>query len=149
MSLSIRQFIASRLSQAAALACLAMLAVLFSCGAAQEPTIQSAEQDLKQGNYPAAITAFNHLLSSNPNDAQAEYGLLRAYLETGKYAETETAAKKFLAAHSDAHRVRLALGEAYAATGRYTEALAEFDGAGKGAPGATKLRGEWRRAEML
>ena len=149
MLFSVRQIIANRLSQAAALVCLAMLAVLFSCGAAQEPTIQAAEQDLKQGNYPAAITAFTRLLTSNANDAQAEYGLLRAYLETGKYAEAETSAKKFLAAHSDAHRVRLALGEVYVTTGRYTEAIAEFERVSKEASGAAKFRGELRRGETL
>jgi tetratricopeptide (TPR) repeat protein len=128
-------------------ACLAFLALLFSCGAAQEPTLQSAEQDLKQGNYQAATAAFNRLLASHP--APAQRGLLRAHLETGRYQEAEAAAKKFLAGRGDDAQLRLALGEVYAATGRYAEAIAEFEQAGKSAQGAARLRSELRRGELL
>jgi tetratricopeptide (TPR) repeat protein len=133
----------------AALALCFSLVSLFSCGAAQEPTIQSAEQELKRGNYQAAITAFNRLLNAKPADAQAQQGLLRAYLETGRYREAEEAAKKFLSGGSQAAPARLSLGEAYAATGRYAEAINEFEQAGKSAPGVARLRGELRRGELL
>jgi tetratricopeptide (TPR) repeat protein len=149
MSFSIRQLITKRRLQATALVCLCLLAIFFSCNATQEPTIQSAEQELKRGNYQSAITSFNRLLGSNPADAQAQQGLLRAQLETGRYREAEEAAKKFLAARAEAWQARAALAEVYAATGRYSEALAEFERVSKEAQGPARLLSELRRGELL
>jgi tetratricopeptide (TPR) repeat protein len=129
-------------------ASLVLLALLFSCSAAQA-TIQSAEQDLRQGNYQQAIVTFNSLLAQNPGDLQAQRGLLQAYLETGKYAEAEEAARRFLGARSDNAPVRLALGEVYATTGRYAEAIAEFVQVSRQAQGTLRLRSELRRGELL
>ncbi|HZS07178.1 MAG TPA: tetratricopeptide repeat protein [Blastocatellia bacterium] len=123
--------------------------LVIACAAAQAPTIQSATDELNRGNYQSAITAFNRLLSSNPNDAQAQAGLLRAYLETGKYAEAEEAAKKYISANSGNDQAHLALGEVYATTGRYAEAIAEFEKTGTSKQAVVKLRGDLRRAEML
>ena len=123
--------------------------LVLACAAAQAPSVQSATDELRRGNYANAVAAFNRLLSANANDAQAQAGLLRAYLETGKYSEAEEAAKKYLAANNGNDQARLALGEVYAATGRYADAIAEFEKAGKSAQGATKLRSDLRRAEML
>lgn len=123
--------------------------LLIACAAAKAPTLQSAGDDLKRGNYELAITAFNRLLSTNANDQQAQAGLLRAYLETGKYAEAEEAAKKFIAARGDNAAAHLALGEALAATGRYNEAITEFGKAGQTNQAVVKLRADLRRAETL
>jgi cellulose synthase operon protein C len=110
-------------------------ALLFapSCASAQEATIESAEEELKQGKYASAAAAFTKLLQADPKDGRAQKGLLTAYLETGQYKETERDARKFAAAAENEAQARLMLGEALAATGRYAEAIAEFDRAAKAA----------------
>jgi cellulose synthase operon protein C len=123
--------------------------LLISCAAAQNHTIESAQEELQKGKYEAAMTSFNRLLQANPNDAAAQKGLLQAYLETGRYAEAERDAKKFAGTKANEPVMRLMLGEVYAMTGRYTEAVAEFEGARKSADAATKLRAELRRGEVL
>ena len=135
----------SRTRKAIAHATLLSVALLCSCAAAQAPTVQSAEQNLKQGNYQAAIAAFSRL----GDDPAAQRGMLQAYLETGRYQEAEEAARKFLAARGGDAGLRTALGEALAATGRYPEAIAEFERAAQGAAGAARLRAELRRGELL
>ncbi len=116
-----------RLSLLLLLCLSAAFIVLGACVAAQEVTIESAEDELKQGKYPSAIAQFNRLLTSNANDERAQYGLLRAYLETGKYSEIETTAKKLLTGKADNHRARLLLAEVFALTGRYSEAISEYE----------------------
>jgi tetratricopeptide (TPR) repeat protein len=137
------------ISGALALLLLACSLFFLSCAAAQAPTLQSADDELKRGNYPQAITGFNRLLSTTPNDTKAQAGLLQAYLETGKYKEAEETSRKFLTANAGNAVAHLALGEVYAATGRYAEAISEFDQAGKSTEAARKLRADLRRAEML
>src|SRR5882724_6479147 len=73
---------------------------------------QSMDDDLRHGNYQAAIAAYNQALQTNPSDRQAQAGLLKAYLETGKYSEAETSAKQFLSKGSDS-RIHYYLGEVY------------------------------------
>ncbi len=121
-----------------------VLLLLTACAAAQAPTLEDALEELKKGKYPEAITALNRLLSTNPNEAEAQAGLLRAYLETGKYKEAETAAKKF-----NSERAKLALAEVYASTGRYNEAINEFERIGRTAKDTVKHRADLRRAELL
>ena len=53
-----------------------LLLLLTACAAAQAPTLEDALEELKQGKYPEAITAFNRLLISNPACASASLGLL-------------------------------------------------------------------------
>ena len=118
--------------------------IFAACAAAQAPTLDEALEQLTKGEYAEAVTAFNRLLSANPNEAKAQAGLLRAYLETGKYQEVETAAKKFNSVDA-----KLALGEVYAATGRYNEAIAEFERIGRTAKDTPKHRADLRRAELL
>src|SRR5262245_33007061 len=97
--------------------CLIFL-LLISCAAAQNHTIEAAEEELQQGKYSAAITSFTRLLQANPNDAAAQKGLLQAYIETGQYAEAERDAKKFLGVKANEPQMqlmlRLMLGEVYA-----------------------------------
>ena len=121
-----------------------VLLMLTACAAAQAPTLEDVLEELKAGKYPEAITQLNRLLAANPNEAEAQAGLLRAYLETGKYKEAETAAKKF-----NSERAKLALAEVYAITGRYNEAIAEFERIGRTAKDTIKYRAELRRAELL
>jgi cellulose synthase operon protein C len=121
-----------------------LLLMLTACAAAQAPTLEDALEELKQGKYPEAITALNRLLTTNPNEAEAQAGLLRAYLETGKYKEAEAAAKKY-----NSERAKLALAEVYAITGRYNEAIAEFERISKTAKDTVKHRADLRRAELL
>jgi tetratricopeptide (TPR) repeat protein len=126
--------------------------LLISCAAAQNYTIEAAQEELEQGKYAAAITSFNRLLQANPNDADAQKGLLQAYLETGQYAEAEREAKKFLGSTGrtgQTGQTNLLLGEVYAATGRYSEAIAEFEKAGNTTKAELKLRADLRRAEIL
>ncbi|MBS1807053.1 MAG: tetratricopeptide repeat protein [Acidobacteria bacterium] len=124
--------------------CSVVLLLLTACAAAQAPTLEDALEELKQGKYPEAITALNRLLAANPNEAVAQAGLLRAYLETGKYKETEEAAKKF-----NSNEAKLALAEVYALTGRYNEAINEFDRISKAAKDTIKYRADLRKAELL
>lgn len=121
-----------------------VLLLLTACAAAQAPTLDDALEELKKGNYTEAITALNRLLATNPNEAAAQAGLLRAYLETGKYKEAEDAAKKF-----NSHEAKLALAEVYAITGRYNEAINEFDRISKAAKDTVKHRADFRRGELL
>ncbi|MCI0336553.1 MAG: tetratricopeptide repeat protein [Acidobacteria bacterium] len=128
--------------------CLIFL-LLVSCAAAQNQNIDSAEEELKQGKYSAAITSFTRLLQANPNDGAAQKGLLQAYLETGQYTEAERDAKKFLGSQVNEAQTRLMLGEIYAITGRYNEAIAEFEKARNTKEAAIRLRADLRRAEVL
>jgi tetratricopeptide (TPR) repeat protein len=132
--------------------------LLISCAAAQNQTIESAEDELKSGKYSAAVVTFTNLLQKNPNDGRAQRGLLKAYLETGQYVEAERDAKKFLGSKENeaqstqstqSSQIRLMLGEVYATTGRYNEAIAEFEKARNVGEIATRLRADLRRAEIL
>jgi tetratricopeptide (TPR) repeat protein len=118
--------------------------LLTACAAAQAPTLEDALEELKSGNYAEAITQLNRLLTTNPNEAEAQAGLLRAYLETGKYKEAEAVAKKY-----NSEQAKLALAEVYAITGRYNEAIAEFERIGRTAKDTNKHRADLRRAELL
>src|SRR3954471_5547398 len=111
----------------------------------------SGEAELKKGDYENAIKSFTTRLAVNGADAEAEAGMLRAYLETGRYAEAETAGKKFLIKNPNAARVRHQLAEVLAMTGRYSEAIIEFERAATDAPKspADKLWSDLRRAEIL
>lgn len=127
----------------------AYFSFIVACAAAQAPTLQSADDELRRGNYQQAISGFTRLLSANANDTAAQAGLLRAYLETGKYAEAEDAAKKFITASVSNAAALLALGEVYAATGRYNEAITQFGMAARSNQAMVRLRAELRRAETL
>ena len=122
-----------------------VVVLLFTaCAAAQAPTLEDTLEELKQGKYAESITNLNRLLTANPNEVEAQAGLLRAYLETGKYKEAEAAAKKF-----NSEKAKLALAEVYAITGRYNEAINEFERISRTAKDAIKHRADLRRAELL
>jgi cellulose synthase operon protein C len=121
-------------------------------------TTQTAEgpgyAELKKGDYDQAVKLLTARLAANPNDAEAESYLLRAYVETGRYAELEASAKKFLLKNPEAGLVRHQLGEAYSQTGRYAESIAELETAAanlekSGAPIDKKFSSDLRRAEVL
>src|SRR3954451_7943483 len=84
--------------------------------AAQAADELSGAAELKKGDYENAIKLLSARLAAKPADAEAETGLLRAYLETGRYPETESAARKFLIKNPDAAGVRHQLAEALAMT---------------------------------
>ena len=108
------------------------------------------QAELRKGDYQSAIKLLTARLAANPGDADAETGLLRAYLETGRYLEAETGARKFLVRNAGAAGVHHQLGEVLAITGRYAEAIAEFERANNAAKSsADKLAGDLRRAEIL
>lgn len=120
--------------------------IVCACVAAQETTIESAEEELKQGKYDSAITQFNKLLTAKADDEQAQQGLLRAYLETGKYTETEAIAKKYLASKPTNNAARLALAEVEALTGRYAEAIKDFERVSQQIDEAVKKAGDKEEA---
>src|ERR1041385_4069756 len=62
--------------------------------------------ELKKGNYENAVRLLTAQLTSNPNDADAETNLLRAFIETGRYTDAENSAKKFLLKSPEAGTVR-------------------------------------------
>lgn len=137
-----------RFSWLAALAAAAMLLCL-ACVSAQDQDSEAAQTELKQGKYSAAIASFTKLLQADPKDADAQKGLLTAYLETGQYKEAEREARKFLAAAEAPLSTRLLLGEVLAISGRYNEAIAEFARAEKAEETAVKIRAMLRRGEIL
>jgi tetratricopeptide (TPR) repeat protein len=106
--------------------------------------------ELKKGDYESAIKLLSGRLTTNPNDAESQSALLRAYIEIGRYLEAETSAKKFLLKTPTAAAVRHQLAEILAKTGRYTEAISEFARAGADTKSpAEKLQSDLRRAETL
>ena len=129
--------------------CLLLLFCLLSCASAQNPDIETAEEELRQGKYPSAIISFTRLLQLNQHDPRAQKGLLQAYLETGQYVEAEREAKKYVNTKETEAHSRLILGEVDAITGRYKEAIAEFEKASNTDQVAIKLRADLRRAEIL
>ena len=131
------------------LTCSAALTVALSCVSARSQDIESAEEELRQGKYTAAIAAFNKLLQADPKDARAQWGLIQSYLETGQYADAERQAKKFLPIKENEPQTRLLIGEIYAITGRYQEAIVEFEKARNTEEIPIKLRADLRRAEIL
>jgi cellulose synthase operon protein C len=124
---------------------------LFPGAFAQTPGQLSGIAELKKGAYENAIKLFGARLATNPDDAETEKHLLRAYIETGRYLEAETSAKKFLIKTPTAAAVRHELAEVFATTGRYPEAIAEFERASADASksAAEKLLSDLRRAEVL
>ncbi|MBK9706353.1 MAG: tetratricopeptide repeat protein [Acidobacteria bacterium] len=127
----------------------AALTVVLSCVSARSQDIESAEEELRQGKYSAAIAAFNKLLQADPKDARAQWGLIQSYLETGQYADAERQAKKYLPIKENEPQTRLLIGEIYAITGRYQEAIVEFEKARNTEEIPIKLRADLRRAEIL
>ena len=109
--------------------------------------------ELKRGLYPIALQLLNARLDANPNDAAAQRGVLRVYIETGRYTEAEATAKKFLLKTPENGPVHHELAEIFAITGRYTEAITEFERAAadsaKANARADKLESDLRRAEVL
>jgi len=126
-----------------------LLCVFISCSFASSVNLQSAQQLLKQGNYSEAIDAFKRLLESNSKDAEAQRGLLQAYIETGKYEEAEKSALQFLSNAPDESAIRNLLGEVYFITGKYSEAEKEFERAAQQAQGKAVLRPKLNKAILL
>ena len=118
---------------------------------AQSQPDEPGVAELKKGDYENAIKLLTVRLATNPEDAEAEKSLVRAYLETGRYVEAETSAKKFLLKKPAAAGVRHVLAEVLASTGRYPEAITEFERAGTDAAKSPveKLPSDLRRAEIL
>src|SRR5690242_7523699 len=66
------------------LSILAILSAFALLIAAQTQTDQpTGAAELKKGNYENAVLLLTAQLANNPNDAEAETNLLRAFIETG------------------------------------------------------------------
>ena len=121
----------------------------FQSGAADEISLARGGELLKRGNYKEAISVFTALVGRNPNDAEANAGLVRAQVETGDYGGAEKRAKEYLAARPDAVALKVALGEIELETGRFAEAASDFERAARDAKGALWLRASMGRARAL
>ena len=126
-----------------------LLSCTFNSGAAQEVSVQRAEQLFKQGSYKEALAMFNALLAKNSNDEQAQRGLINVLVETGDYAQAESKANAILSARPADAAIRNALGEVRHQTGRYAEAAAEFARASRDAKGAVMCRAALGQARAL
>ena len=141
-------FVAALSVVCSAILAFAFLPRVFAQSQSDQPT---GLAELKKGDYENAIKLFTARLATKADDAEAETGLLRAFIETGRYAEAEASAKKFLLKTPTAAAVRHQLAEVLAHTGRYAEAVTEFERAGADAARlpAEKLASDLRRAEVL
>src|SRR5205085_1992822 len=126
-----------------------LLSCTFNSGAAQEVSVQRAEQLFKQGSYKEAVAMFNALLAKSANDEQAQRGLVNVLVETGDYVQAESKAKEFLNARPADAAMRNALGEIRYQTGRYAEAATEFERAARDGKGAAMLRAVLGQARAL
>ena len=130
-------------------ALLFLLSCTFNSGAAQEVSVQRAEQLFKQGSYKEAAAMFNALLAKDGGDEQAQRGLVNVLVETGDYAQAESKAKEFLNARPADAALRNALGEVRYQSGRYGEAAAEFERAARDGKDAAVLRAVLGQARAL
>src|ERR1700754_1180629 len=126
-----------------------LLSCTFNSGAAQEVSLQRAEQLFKQGSYKEAAAMFNALLARSAGDEQAQRGLVNLLVETGDYAQAESKAQEFLTARPADGAIRLALGEIRYQTGRYREAVAEFERAARDGKAAVILRAQLGQSRAL
>ncbi|HJQ26374.1 MAG TPA: tetratricopeptide repeat protein [Blastocatellia bacterium] len=126
-----------------------LLGCTLNSGAAQEVSVDNAEQLFRHGSYKEAAAMFNALLAKNAGDERAQRGLVGVLVETGDYAQVESKAKEFLNARPADAALRLALSEVRYQTGRYSEAVAEFERAARDGKGAVMLRAVLGQARAL
>ena len=77
-------------------------------------------------DYQATVNELEKAIAEDPNDADAQTQLARAYLEVGEYAQAITQADSVLAQVSDDASALLVKGKVQFATGAYQEAIATF-----------------------
>lgn len=126
-----------------------MIGCSLDYGAAQEVSLERAQELLRRGSYKEAVTIFSALLDKNARETSAQVGLIRALTETGDYLTAESKAREFLKADPADGSVENALGEILHQTGRYTESTAAFQNATRRAKGANWLRSSLGQARGL
>ena len=104
--------------------CLILLVSLSGCG--ENASIKKGKGLLAAGDYQGAVTYFQQLLETAPENAEVHYQLGLAYLKLDQHTEAieflRTAARA-APKHID---IQLALGEAYMAAGHEGFALSSF-----------------------
>lgn len=87
----------------------------------------NAEQRFYAGDYPGALSVYNDLLHTKPNDANLLFHIAECYYKLGQYPQAMENAKKAKGTDTKVNvDVSLLLGKLYHAEGSLDEALTEF-----------------------
>lgn len=86
-----------------------------------------AEEEMRNGNFNAAIDSFNQVLNYNNNDFDAHLGLAKAYTYNNRYAESIPHFEAYLTSSPDDIENITMLGEAFKKTGMYDKAKECFE----------------------
>ena len=85
-----------------------------------------AEEEMKNGNFNAAINSFKQALNLDPNDFDSHLGIAKAYTYNGQHAQSISHFEAYLkSAPEDIENITM-LGEAYKKTGMYDKAKDYF-----------------------
>jgi tetratricopeptide (TPR) repeat protein len=79
-------------------------------------------QQLKEGNYKAAIKSFKRVISANPDHAMAYNNMAYSYRKLGEFKRAIALYEKALAIAPDLPEAHEYIGEAFVALGRIEEA---------------------------
>lgn len=86
-----------------------------------------AEEEMKNGNFNAAIDSFKQALNLNPNDFDAHIGIAKAYTYNGQYSQSIPHFEAYLKSAPDDIENITMLGESYKKTGMYDKAKECFN----------------------
>jgi tetratricopeptide (TPR) repeat protein len=83
---------------------------------------EAGYQQLKAGEYKAAIKAFKRVIDANPNHAMAYNNMAYSYRKLGKFKHAISLYEKALTLEPDLPEAHEYIGEAFIALGRIDEA---------------------------
>jgi tetratricopeptide (TPR) repeat protein len=114
----------SRSTRCLPLALLAAIFLLAACGATMLQV--KADMALQSKSYPEALSLFQEILKTDPDNLEALNGLGETHLRMGNAAEAVAVLEKAHKLYAD-RRTIVNLGYAYSQTGEYGKAIAVWD----------------------
>lgn len=90
---------------------------------AEDPDLAAGDEAMEQGDYPAALAAYQRLLDRNPGDAEARASIARVELLQRVEAADLPAVQAALAANPDDVEALCTLADVFTVAGRVDEAL--------------------------